>query len=738
MTVGTSAAESLIGPDNGSGNDVLEGLAGADTLEGGAGIDLASYATSPVGVLADLGDPARNSGLHAVGDIYNGIEGLIGSAFRDTLYGSTGSDFLTGEGGNDTIYGGAGDDSVWLGEGSNLAFGESGNDTLNSGGGADTFDGGDGSDVVNFRYANDVISFDFASRSPGGASFLMLGGTYIGVEGMGGGSAADTISGDDRGNTLIGNNGGDSLSGGAGNDWLIGDTGSRGDDSDFHGHDTLSGGDGNDNIQGDAGDDWLDGGAGDDTLYGGPGTDTLDGGDGIDIADFAEVAVVVIDLSASTGPDWAFTFNGDRITNVEGVSAGSGNDSIRGDDRRNVLFGQVGDDLLEGGGNGDWLIGGPGADRLNGGDGFDVIRFDASRTGVQVDLLLGTGTGGDAEGDRYSLVEAVTGTGFADIVRGNHDANLIELLGGDDSASGQGGNDTLIGGAGADTLDGGMGWDTASYATAESGVQVRLYNAAFNTGDAAGDVLVDIEALGGSAFNDVIYGDGFANILRGGAGDDHLDGVGGGDSLFGEDGHDNIYARNGADRIDGGAGWDNARYDYADIGLRAYLYDSAQNSGWSAGDSFVAVEGLVGTRLVDDLRGDAGCNGLFGEGGDDFLVGMGGQDYLNGGTGFDTFHFVGIGDGGNGGDIIQDFYSGQDRISVTGAFFGLGSPGGVNIENWRFVAGAAATYATSQFIYNGATRQLFYDIDGTGAGLQVLLATLQAGAGLAAGDIIVI
>jgi Ca2+-binding RTX toxin-like protein len=120
------------------------------------------------------------------------------------------------------------------------------------------------------------------------------------------------------------------------------------------------------------------------------------------------------------------------------------------------------------------------------------------------------------------------------------------------------------------------------------------------------------------------------------------------------------------------------------------------------------------------------------------VIGLGGSDLLIGGDGQDLFHFVGITDGGAGGDAIQDFVSGNDRISVTGAFFGLGSPGGVAIDSFRFVAGTAANLATSQFIYNGATQQLFYDIDGTGSGVQVLLATLQAGATMAAGDIIVI
>jgi Ca2+-binding RTX toxin-like protein len=62
----------------------------------------------------------------------------------------------------------------------------------------------------------------------------------------------------------------------------------------------------------------------------------------------------------------------------------------------------------------------------------------------------------------------------------------------------------------------------------------------------------------------------------------------------------------------------------------------------------------------------------------------------------------------------------------------------VAIESWRFAAGTEAIYATSQFIYDAATAQLWYDQDGTGARIKVLLATLQAGATMSAGDVLVI
>jgi Ca2+-binding RTX toxin-like protein len=315
-----------------------------------------------------------------------------------------------------------------------------------------------------------------------------------------------------------------------------------------------------------------------------------------------------------------------------------------------------------------------------------------------------------------------------------------ELFGGDgnDSLSGGSGTDTLSGGTGADSLNGGDGWDIASYASATATVQVVMYNTAYNTGEAAGDTLVYVEALQGSAYTDVLVGDFAVNAILGGAGGDWIDGTYGGDYLYGEAGNDSLVSRNQADVIDGGADFDYVRYDFADAGLRAYLYSPAQNSGFAAGDTLISIEGVVGSYFGDDLRGDNGVNALFGQGGNDFLVGLGGVDYLNGGAGIDTFYYTSPFDGSGTGDVIQDFTSGVDRIMVDGSQFFLGSPGGTALESWRFVAGLNATLATVQFGYDAAAREVWYDYNGTGAGGRVTLATLQPGATMAAGDILVL
>ena len=141
----------------GAGADLFLGGPGFDTLVGGPGLDIVDYSGSPrgVGVLLRLTYHASDEGSHAWGDRYQGIEGAIGSRFRDSLYadgpgrsepgsllfGMDGDDYVYGAGGSDTLFGGSGDDRLegrdsddrlHAGGGTNELFGDGGNDFLDA------------------------------------------------------------------------------------------------------------------------------------------------------------------------------------------------------------------------------------------------------------------------------------------------------------------------------------------------------------------------------------------------------------------------------------------------------------------------------------------------------------------------------------------------------------------------------------------------------------------------------
>src|SRR3546814_10113003 len=82
----------------------------------------------------------------------------------------------------------------------------------------------------------------------------------------------------------------------------------------------------------------------------------------------------------------------------------------------------------------------------------------------------------------------------------------------------------LDGGAGADLLDGGAGIDRVDYGSSGAGVVIDLADGAASGGEAAGDRLVGIEAVDGSAFADTLSGTERADWFGGGAGDDRIDG----------------------------------------------------------------------------------------------------------------------------------------------------------------------------------------------------------------------
>jgi Ca2+-binding RTX toxin-like protein len=258
--------------------------------------------------------------------------------------------------------------------------------------------------------------------------------------------------------TISGTQGNDVLHGSAAADDIYG----------AGGNDSLTGGAGDDVLSGGTGHNVLWGNDGNDTFLGGSGTDTLAGGNGTDTIRYEQSdAGVTVNLATGTasGGDAA----GDTLSSIENITGGTHNDSLTGDAGANRLDGNAGDDRLWGGDGNDTLIGGHGADVLSGGNGIDTADYSASLSAVTVDLSLGRGSGGNAQGDTLSSIENITGSALNDQLTGNAIANqlsggadndTLNAAAGDDHLDGGAGNDILIGGLGKDTLTGGDGADT--------------------------------------------------------------------------------------------------------------------------------------------------------------------------------------------------------------------------------------------------------------------------------------
>jgi VCBS repeat-containing protein len=131
--IGTAQADTLTGSTS---NDILRGGAGSDTLDGAGGAgDLLDFSDGTAGLAFTLtqGSGAMSFDASAAGlgtDSYRNFEGVIGTAFADTITGSASADQLRGGGGNDAIDGLGGDDRIVGGTGADTLTGGADNDTF--------------------------------------------------------------------------------------------------------------------------------------------------------------------------------------------------------------------------------------------------------------------------------------------------------------------------------------------------------------------------------------------------------------------------------------------------------------------------------------------------------------------------------------------------------------------------------------------------------------------------------
>ncbi|MDY0307766.1 MAG: calcium-binding protein, partial [Desulfovibrionaceae bacterium] len=279
-------------------------------------------------------------------------------------------------------------------------------------------------------------------------------------------------------------------------------------------------------------------------------------------------------------------------------------------------------------------------------------------------------------------------------------------------------NDTLFGSLRAELLDGKLGMDMVDYSASKAAVDVDLTRATQKGGHAEGDTLVGIENVMGSAFDDIMAGDGYANRLWGGVGND---------TLFGRAGDDMLIGGAGADLLDGGTGSDTADYSAStswvnvDLNL-ATAQVGGGNGNHALGDMLVDIENLTGTNdavhgdmLVGDawhniLSGLLGDDTLIGGNGNDTLIGGAGNDLLQGGAGDDLIH-AGAGDAVNGGAGMDVLLSEDADLDVA-SFASMTGIERVDLTG----AGKSLTVSADAIVRNGAA-------DPAGSGFMALVVT---------------
>ncbi len=235
------------------------------------------------------------------------------------------------------------------------------------------------------------------------------------------------------------------------------------------------------------------------------------------------VFAVSVGIGAPQSEEEVARCHGRRAT----IVGTEGDDVLRGTPHRDVIWGGGGDDTILGSLGNDLLCGGPGADLIHGGRGNDVIDGGAGAD----DRVYG-----DLGDDKL-----LGGAGDGDEVAGG--------LGIDTLSGGPGNFDFVHGDYGYDRMDGGPGHgDIASFATDVGAGRSGGVKASLVTHRAEGDGhdrLFRFESLEGSAFDDILIGNGQSNVIDGGAGNDVIRGGGGQDHIAGGEGTDRCQGAKG-------------------------------------------------------------------------------------------------------------------------------------------------------------------------------------------------
>ncbi|CAD5976958.1 Ig-like domain-containing protein [Planktothrix agardhii] len=253
-------------------------------------------------------------------------------------------------------------------------------------------------------------------------------------------------------------------------------------------------------------------------------------------------------------------------------------------------------------------------------------------------------------------------------------------------------------------------------------------------------------AINGTAGADNLTGTANADVINGLAGNDTLNGLAGNDTLDGGTENDRLDGGLGNDQLKGGLG--NDIYIVDSTGdvvteLAAQGTDLVQSSvtytlpaevenltltGTTAinGTGNALANILTGNTANNILNGSSGADQLLGSDGNDSLSGDAANDILTGGLGADKFIYntnAAFTTTALGVDSITDFTIAQgdlivlDKTTFTSISSIAGTGFSVATEFAKVTTDALAATSAADIVYNSTTGGLFYNQNGTAAGL---------------------
>ena len=361
---------------------------------------------------------------------------------------------------------------------------------------------------------------------------------------------------------------------------------------------------------------------------------------------------MTVDLAGGTATGTGVS---DTLSAIENVIGTAQDDPIYGDGAANTLYGGLGADTLLGGADNDTLFGGA---------GIDTASYAGAGSGVVIDLVTGTVTGGGGEVDILDSVEVVIGSAFNDkIISSVRDDRMTGGAGGDvfifrpegggvDTITDFGAGDRIdlsaygyISTADIETDGGSMLQDGSDVVltlpTTSSSMQVRLLGVTlatltesrfvfFGNNDQSIEGTTGDDSLAGDTGSDTIFGGDGADVLEGDIGSDTLYGGNGDDTLYGGVDDDVLIGGLGNDTLYGGEGSDTSSYADAGSGVVVDL-GTGTASGGDGDDRLFEIEIVEGSAFDDVLTGSSGIDTLFGGAGNDTLTAAGAGDALFGG-----------------------------------------------------------------------------------------------------------